>query len=379
MTVVHTSQLAPGDVLAKTIYSSSGVVLLDAGTVLTDAYIRRLRALRIPSVVLQHSVTDSRLFFRTKGAFDLSEAEWMLPDIARMKDDTVKMREAVKAAEHYAANLQGLAAQIKLPVPEEMFRQQFQAMIGEILSNRALQEELGVIYQTDEFLFQHALQVAMSASVIGTVRRYDSSDMYNLTLGSLFSDVGMTRLPSDLTKVARGLTDPERKRVRGHTTEGYRILSAMSDVPPEAAKAALQHHERYHGGGYPLGLLHNQISELAQIVGISDVINALLSSRHHRKAYAVEEATEYLFAAGNYEFDLSLVHNYLHHLTVYPPGTHVIMNSGQTAYVVDTASRPVLRPIVQIYREADGSTIASPYLVDLEQHPYLAILRRVNA
>lgn len=378
MIVVPTNQLTPGDVLAKAIHSSSGIILLDAGTVLTEAYIRRLRMLQIDSVTLKPSLSDFRKIQQARGKFELTEADWVLPDIARMKENHSSRLEAVKAVEQFTVTLQGLS-QIKLPVPEEQFRKQFRDMLGDILNNRAFAEELGVMYQTDELLFKQALQVTMCASVIGSVRQYDANSQYQLTLGSLFSDVGMTRLPSDLTKVTRELTDAERKKVRAHTYEGYRILTGIHGVPLESAKVALQHHERYHGGGYPLGLKQQEISELAQIVGISDVFNALMSSRYHRKAYAIEEATEYLFAAGNYEFDLSLIHSYLQHLTVYPPGTHVIMNSGQTAYVVDTSSRPVLRPVVQIYREADGSTIASPYLVDLEQHPYLAILRRVNA
>jgi len=377
MIVVPTNQLTPGDVLAKAIHSSSGIVLLDAGTVLTEAYIRRLRMLKIETVTMRTSSAYHRIIQRPVGSSDSSRADWVLPDIDRLKDNHESRNDAVNAARQFADTLQGLA-QIKLPGPEGEFRKQFRDMFGDILSNRTFTEELGVIYQTDELLFRQSLQVTMCASVIGSVRRYDPDDLFNLTFGSLFSNIGMTRLPADLTKVARELTDAERKTVRAHTSEGYRILAGMRGVPLESAKVALQHHERYHGGGYPLGLKQQEISEFAQIVGISDVFNALLSSRYHRKAYAIEEATEYLFAAGNYEFDLSLIHTYLQHLTVYPPGTHVIMNSGQTAYVVNAAGRPVLRPVVQVYREADGSTIASPFLVDLEQHPYLAILRRVN-
>ncbi|WP_164472826.1 HD-GYP domain-containing protein [Cohnella candidum] len=369
--------LVSGDVLAKPIYSRNGVILLDAGTVLTEGYIQRLRGLNIDRVSLRLSRgalwTDSAV----QQNFELSQADWALPDIGRMKEDEKSRKEAVQAALDFTDTMRGIE-RIALPVPQDKFRNQFKSMIGEIVSKRELAEELGVMLQTDPLLFQQALQVTMCANVIGTARKYDSDEMYNLTLGSLFSDIGMTRLPTDLTKVTRELTDSERLKVRGHTTEGYRILSKMKDVPLESAKVALQHHERYRGEGYPFGLKREEISEFAQIVGIADVYNALVSSRHHRKAYAVEEATEYLFAAGNYEFDLSLIQTYLRHLTIYPVSTHVLMNSGQHAFVVETANRPVLRPVVQVYREADGSTIASPYLVDLEQHPYLAILKRLG-
>jgi HD-GYP domain-containing protein (c-di-GMP phosphodiesterase class II) len=374
---VPVTNLMSGDVLAKPIYSRNGVVLLDAGTVLTDSYIQRLRLLDIDRVSLRLTRGSLWTDSGASDSFDMEESDWQIPDIARLKDDEKSRKEAVQAAVDFTDTMRGLE-RISLPVPQESFRQQFKEIIREIVSQRELSEELSVMLQSDSLLFQQALQVTMCAVVIGTARKYDSAQLYNLTLGSLFSDVGMTRLPLDLTKVTRELTESERMKVRSHTIEGYRILNKMKDFPLESAKVALQHHERYRGEGYPYGLKTLEISEFAQIVGIADVYNALVSSRHHRKAYAIEEATEYLFAAGNYEFDLSLVQTYLRHLTIYPVSTQVLMNSGQTAFVVETANRPVLRPVVQIYLEADGSVIPSPYLVDLEQHPYLAILRRIR-
>ncbi|WP_276353524.1 HD-GYP domain-containing protein [Cohnella caldifontis] len=375
---VPVAQLQSGDVLAKPIFSRSGVILLDAGTVLTDAYITRLRSLGIDRVSLRFAPGSLWTDPSSPDAYDMSQAEWVLPDIARMKGDAESRKTAVQNALDFPEKMKGLE-RIALPIPQDKFRKQLRDMIGDIVSNRELAEELGVMFQTDPLLFQQSLHVTMCAGVIGTARNYDPQELYALTLGSLFSDVGMTRLPNDLTKVTRELTESERFKVRGHTTEGYRILSRIPGVPLESAKVALQHHERYRGEGYPYGLKRGEISEFAQIVGIADVYNALLSSRYHREAYAVEEATEYLFAAGNYEFDLSLIQTYLRHLTIYPVSTHVVLSSGQTACVVETVNRPVLRPVVQVYREADGSAIASPYLVDLEQHPTLAILRRIRS
>jgi HD-GYP domain-containing protein (c-di-GMP phosphodiesterase class II) len=113
-------------------------------------------------------------------------------------------------------------------------------------------------------------------------------------------------------------------------------------------------------------------------VGLTDVYNALVSSRHHRDAYKVEEALEYLFAAGNYDFDHNLVQLFLRHLNIYPVSTHVLLSTGQSAYVVETAGRPLLRPVVQVYREADGSSIPSPFLLDLDKTPHISILKKLN-
>src|SRR5690606_15304990 len=106
-----------------------------------------------------------------------ASADWVLPDIARMKDNHASREEAVKALEQFAVKPQGLS-QIKLPVPEEKFRAQFRSMLGDIAADRLFAEELSVMYQTDDLLFRQALQVTMCASVIGAVRDYDPDELF---------------------------------------------------------------------------------------------------------------------------------------------------------------------------------------------------------
>ncbi|TJY41914.1 HD domain-containing protein [Cohnella pontilimi] len=365
MREVPITHLVSGDVLSRPVYARSGAVMLEAGTVLTEAYINRLKLLNI-----------QRVFLRLKRT-PLQEPEWVMPDINSIKNDENARMDAVQTAVGFAES-PGRLESISPPIAIDKFRDLYRDLIGEIVSNRQFAEEMGVMLRTDPLLFRQALQVSMYAGIIGTAKNFDSAQMYELTLGALFSDIGMTRLPTDLIKLGRELTEAERLMVRRHTTEGYRILTKIKGMPLESAKVALQHHERYRGEGYPFGLTQKEISEFAQIVGLSDVYNALISPRHYRKAYAPEEATEYLFASGNYEFELSLIQTFLRHHRVYPASTVVQLSNGQTAYVVDTMNRPLLRPVVQIIREADGSAVPSPYLVDLEKEPYLAILRRIG-
>jgi HD-GYP domain-containing protein (c-di-GMP phosphodiesterase class II) len=380
MREVPCTHLAIGDTLAEPVYGRNGIVMLEAGTVLTESYINRLKGLNIPRVYLSLVTggigTDSGPRDAAE-AVRMAKSQLQMPDINRVKNDDTARLEAVQAAILFAESTRGLEL-VSPPIATEKFRRRFRDLMGEIVSNREFSDELGVILRTDSLLFEQAMQVTMYAGIIGTAKQYDTSQMYDLTLGAVFCDIGMTRLPTNLIKVNRDLTDSERLMVRRHTTEGYRVLTKMKGVPLEAAKVALQHHERYRGEGYPFGIKHNEISEYAQIVGLADVYNALVSPRHHRKPFATEEATEYLFASGNYEFDLSLIQTFLRHLRVYPVATPVMLSNGQTAFVVDTINRPMLRPVVQIIRESDGLPIPSPYLVDLQKESHLAIVRRIG-
>ncbi|MFC5531054.1 HD-GYP domain-containing protein [Cohnella yongneupensis] len=368
MRLVGIAELESGDVLGKAVHGRNGVVMLEAGTVLTEQYINRLRNLRINAVHLLPRINGGSDSSYRSGKVPPSffDPHWIRPDIDRMKDDDKAREKAVKLVADFADK--GLMQdRLILPVPEEKFRANFRDVLHEIASRREFAEELGVMMLTDPILFNHAMNVTLCADIIGTAKNFDSAKMYELSLGALFSDIGMTRLPMELTKVNRALSETEIKMVRQHTTEGYHLLKGMKDVPTSSAQIALLHHERYRGEGYPLGVKQEGIPEFAQIVGLADVYNALISPRHHRKPFAPGEATEYLFASGNYDFDLSLVQVFLKYLTIYPIGSVVKLSTGQIGVVLETAGRPMNRPVVQIFCEANGTVAKLPYILDLQE------------
>lgn len=367
MRIVGISELESGDVLAKPVYGRNGIVMLEAGTVLTEQYINRLRNLRINAVHLQaNSNAVGGLVDRSGRLLSSINSSWIHPDIDRMKNDDKARERAVKLVTDFADKGSSQDRFI-LPVPKEAFRNTFRDMLHEIASNRVFAEELGVMMLSDPMQFQHAMNVTLCSDVIAAAKEYDSTKMYELTIGALFCDIGMTRLPMELTKVNRELSESEQRRMKQHTTEGYRLLKNIKDVPAAAAQVALLHHERYRGEGYPLGVKQEAIPDFAQIVGLADVYNALISPRHHRKPFSPTEATEYLFASGNYDFDLSLVKTFLKYISLYPIGSVVKLSTGQIGVVTETENRPMNRPIVRIFCEANGAVAKVPYFLDLQE------------
>ena len=74
--------------------------------------------------------------------------------------------------------------------------------------------------------------------------------------------------------------------MKTHTSLGYEMLS-HSERPILKASAiiALQHHERWDGGGYPSGLKGEEIHIYGRITALADVFDALGSSRVYKKAW----------------------------------------------------------------------------------------------
>ncbi|WP_168120628.1 HD domain-containing phosphohydrolase [Paenibacillus sp. HB172176] len=230
------------------------------------------------------------------------------------------------------------------------------------------------MHMKDPFLFQHTINVAMLASIIGFAKTYNHQQLYELIVASLLFDIGMLDLPNELVRKRSRITSIERDRIEQHTIEGYKMLANRSDIPKTAAIAALQHHERYDGSGYPSRMTSRKIHEFAKIIAIADMYDALVSERYHRDSYSRGDAVELLLGSGNRLFDLSLVKLFVNHISIYPIGSEVRLNSGQHAIIASVNSSFVQRPVVKVIRESDGSIVEAPYEIDLKAHLELVIV-----
>jgi len=394
MKEMNVRDLAPGQVLARPVLGRKGLVMLEADTVLTERYITKLKELGIAKVYIKdrrdeaaRKKADEEISAKL-GSADGAAGNWLfeiggfrgttwsdlgpLPDIDKMKENDRARKTACDEILRLPDS-DRLMGHVALSQQEARFRRLFRDVLHDIVNNREIAEELGVLRQTDRFLFKHSMHVTLYAGVVGLSLNYDMDRMYDLTVGALLFDIGMTRLPIRLIKTNRQLTESERSVLKRHTSEGYQVLSRMKGVSIESAKCALFHHERYKGTGYPFGLKWNDIPEYARIVAIADVYDALVSPRHHRQAYTPSEAMEYLFASGNNEFGLELVQHFIRHVAAYPVSSVIKLSSGQVGVVAEIPRSLPHRPTVKIIQEADGRRVPVPYEIDLTKQKNVVI------
>jgi hypothetical protein len=71
---------------------------------------------------------------------------------------------------------------------------------------------------------------------------------------------------------------------------------------------------------------------------------------------------------------MSLVKLFIRHVSIYPVGSRVLLNSGQLGVVTSVDSSFAQRPIVKIIRERDGSPVPHPYEIDLKVQLELVVL-----
>ncbi|PZD94662.1 metal-dependent phosphohydrolase [Paenibacillus sambharensis] len=357
---VHISAVSPGDKLARPILRENGNVLLGSGVELSSRFIQRLETMGIDIVYIEDKHTED-----------------IIPEEV-IRDETRK--NAVDSIYKTVNTLMEQPTTRGRAVAPEMgrtFRNVFGQIIQDLLSRKDVMINLTSIHVTDAYLFNHSVNVAILAGIMGIAKGYNRNQIEELGIGALLFDIGMTKVPQELLSKNTPLTLEERAVVERHTVDGFDMLRTHHDISLLSAHCALQHHERYDGTGYPRGLKGEEIHEYAQIVAIADVYDALTSPRTYRNRYTPSEAIEYLFAAGNSYFNLELIRLFCRHISIYPVATTVLLNTGQVGVVSANNPLAVHRPTVRILREADGTPAASPYEIDLKDDLQMMIVKEL--
>jgi HD-GYP domain-containing protein (c-di-GMP phosphodiesterase class II) len=138
-----------------------------------------------------------------------------------------------------------------------------------------------------------------------------------LGLSALLHDVGKSGIPSEILQAPRKLTPEEFEIMKNHPGIGDRLIREINRLGEDVAIAALQHHEKLDGSGYPKGLHQHAISFSGQLIGIIDCYEALTNEdRPYRRALEPLESLDLIkrdVEAG--KFDRRLFEKFCYSLT----------------------------------------------------------------
>ena len=207
---------------------------------------------------------------------------------------------------------------------------------------------LNQLRNSDEYTYSHCLNVAFICLYIAKWLNYNNDVMNAVLQAGLLHDVGKCRIPNDILNKPTSLSNEEFEYMKKHTIFGYRMLEGVSDVRPSTAMAALEHHEKINGKGYPLGIKAEKIHLYGKITAVADIYDAMTSNRvYHKRSspFQVFHILEDLIYAGS--LDPVIVFSFLSNLAGYYVGDRVRLSNGQEGYVVFINPRCISKPIIQ--------------------------------
>ncbi|MBL0939833.1 MAG: two-component system response regulator [Gemmatimonadaceae bacterium] len=154
----------------------------------------------------------------------------------------------------------------------------------------------------------HVMRMSHYARSLALAVGYSPESANDLLHAAPMHDVGKIGIPDAILQKPGDLTPEERQIMQQHTVIGARILGEHTGgLLRLAAVIALNHHERWDGGGYPNGLAGDAIPHAARIVAVADVFDALTSVRPYKDAWSTEDALEFIRKERGRHFDPELV------------------------------------------------------------------------
>ena len=152
----------------------------------------------------------------------------------------------------------------------------------------------------------HGARVGAMAACLAAAGGY-GIDLPILRYAGVLHDVGKLVLPPALRDLRFRLTPSERRLIEQHPALGVGLIRASGEtVHPRVLEAVFLHHEWFDGSGYPLGLRGPLIPLSARLVGIADVIDALLSARAYKRAWSAPEVRAHLRRLSGRQFEPAL-------------------------------------------------------------------------
>lgn len=347
--------LQPGMAVARNIYSTDGVLLLSADTVLNPAHIERLQQFDLTSIYIKNPLTDR---VTTNDLFDT------IPEVVR-EETRVQAVQVVHSA------FQNFSTSRKLDT--QPFQETAEFLISEIIQNRGAMIHLTDLRARDGYTFGHSVNVCVLSTLTGLQLGYNMAQLRELALGALLHDTGKMLIPKDILVKPGPLTTDERKVMEQHPDFGFDILRRQSEIPLVSAHIAFQHHEKFDGTGYTRNLGGADIHEYARIVAIADVYDAITSDRPYKEGNMPYEAYEIMMALANTHFDPNILRLFLNQIAIYPLGSIVRLNTGEIALVIKVIPGLQTRPTLRIILDENGRQLTQEREIDLTKELTLFI------
>lgn len=180
--------------------------------------------------------------------------------------------------------------------------------------NDAAEEAISLVTSLghhDRLTRGHTERVRAYADLIAQEMGLAEEDRQMLAWGSMLHDIGKISVPPEILNKPGRPNKEEWETLKGHPAAGETMLAPLADWLGEWMGAASEHHERWDGGGYPLGLAGTQISLAGRITAVADAYDVITSRRSYKEPTPAAEARKELVRCSGTQFDPEVVRAFL--------------------------------------------------------------------
>lgn len=339
MGYVYTKDLVPGMITNADVYNFNDQLIIPSQTTLTDSLISHLEYYSIPKVrVAEDSASDK-------------------------KDDSISYSEKIMHSDefkdfhkNFIQNIDALESSISKMIKEDTsldeiaLLTQTNKLIPENTTTIGIFDMIHNMRQYDDSTYAHCINVSLICGIMGKWLHLSEEDENILIICGLLHDIGKLTIPDNIIKKSSRLTKEEFDIMKSHSLRGYELLKKQN-IDKRIKNAALMHHERCDGSGYPNALTSNQIDDFAKIVTIADVYEAMTASRVYRSPQCPFQVISIFEEEGLQKYDPHYILTFLKRIVSSYMNNNVRLSDGRIGEVIMINQTKLSRPVVRIGNE----------------------------
>lgn len=262
-------------------------------------HVKNLRPNTVVVMISGMQTVESAIGALRRGSFDYVMKPFDLRQVEAVVKRALEHQDLIVAKQRYEDHLEELVEQRTAELDnalnslEDAYRSTLRALTA-ALETRDLETS------------GHSERVVTYSLRLGREYGLDSAHVKALEFGSLLHDIGKIGVPDSILRKPAKLTDDEWVLMRQHPDHGQQILRGIEFLEG-AARVVAQHHEKWDGSGYPVGLIGEDIDVCARIFSVADAFDAITSDRVYRKGKPYQSAAQELDDWAGRQFDPKVV------------------------------------------------------------------------
>ncbi len=353
---LNVEQLIPGMVIADDVYTYNDQLILPKGLRLTDKSITKLRFYAVSFVKVDDSFAPTSPMEK--------EAPNTYSNNLKASSVFYEFKENFSnTVSSFKNTINDIVTQ-NAPIDSKALLSQITALLYTDEGKINIFNMLHNMRQFDDETYTHSINVALICNVFAKWLHMSEEDTEIATLSGLMHDIGKLLIPDSIIKKPGKLTEDEYSIIQTHPIEGYNILKS-TDLNMHIKNAALMHHEKCDGSGYPLGLKADKIDAFARLVAIADVYDATTSARIYRGPLCPFEVIGLFQSEGIQKYDVLFIMTFLENVVNTYLHFGVVLSDGTEGIIVFINRQDLSRPIIK-----SGSKF-----IDLAMYPTLTIVK----
>jgi HD-GYP domain-containing protein (c-di-GMP phosphodiesterase class II) len=373
MKLITVEDLKEGDIIANDVLLEDYTVVISKGTVVKDQYIEKLRELGIFTVYIEENQEEESVKPEPKKTEEKksdekkAEPKKVKPKKKKSSNITVEqitilrddVKDQVKSKIKDVLELHVYQHTVGL----EKIAETAQNIITDIIEEDEVVEKVYDVKERSADIYEHSLQVCTISTIIALKLGMTKSQVYDISVSSLIHDLGLRYLVVRYENQDINLLPAkDQEEYKKHPVYAYTAVKNETWLSENAKDIVLNHHERKDGSGYPLGT--DLVSRMTQIVGLCDEFDELICGVGKARV-RVHEAINNIRNYSGIWYDSDIVEAFLQIIAVYPVGSTVKTNKGETGIVMRQNLHFPERPVIRITKDRFGQPIRIEKFVDL--------------